>query len=364
MPMKVFFFALLLIFVGTSYAEKAPLVVGVIAPLSGDLAEYGTAVVNGMRLANEAIPGEPLKLEIEDNAKCDAPSAISSFQKIAATNQLSVVVTVCTAAAQGILPIVQSRRLPLIQLTESGVDPNNWMLKLMPDSVRMASLNSELYAEKYKSLAIIATDMTVNVGERGNVQVVTKAFEARGGSVVFSDLVPPGANDFRPIIEKVRRSNAQAVAPFIGSANSMALFLKQADELQLWSRKRLVGNFFFEFMHTELSKLYPRLLRLDGLQSVNIAQTTDSTFRQLYKNRYGTEPLQFADYGYDTITILKICGTDTECYRVSRPGVSGRLVFDEQNRRSGSFEVKEMRGGKFVSIRTMMSGEQIIGADR
>lgn len=337
-----------------SYADDSALVVGVIAPMSGDLAEYGAAVINGMQLANDAAPGKRLTLVVEDNAKCDSPSAVSALQKITTTQKVNVIVTVCTAAAQGVLPIVKARGLPLIQLTESGSDPDNVMLKLMPDSIRMASIHGERYAEKYKRLAIIGTHMTVNIGERGNLPVVTKAFEGQGGKVVFSDLLSPDTNDFRPLIERIRRSDAQAVAPFIGSANGMALFLRQADELNLWSGKKLVGNFFFEFMFVELSKLYPRVSSLDGLESVNIAQTTDDAFKRAYATRYHTDPPQFADYGYDTVSILKNCGTDTDCYQVSRPGVSGRLAFDNQRRRSGFFDVKEMRNGKFVTIRTVL----------
>lgn len=345
---------LLLLLSGATDArgEEPRLVVGVIAPVSGDFAQYGEAVVNGMRLANDVIPGKPLQLAIEDNAKCDSPSAVSAFHKLTTFHQASVIVTVCTAAAQGVLPLTKPRGLPLIQLTESGPDPDNIMLKLMPDSVRMASLHGERYAEKYRRLAIIGTDIAVNVGERGNVPLVTRAFEARGGKVVLSELFPPDVSDFRSLIERIRRSNAEAVAPFIGSADSMALFLKQSDELKLWADVKLVGNFFFEFLFAELSKLYPRLSHFEGLESVNLSQMTDDAFKRAYEERYETALPQFADYGYDAVTILKRCGTDKKCYQTGRQGVSGPLTFDAEGRRTGAFDEKELRHGRFVKIRT------------
>jgi hypothetical protein len=171
--------------------------------------------------------------------------------------------------------------------------------------------------------------------------------------VVFSELVPPDTADFRPIIQRIRRSDAQAVTPFIGSAGGMALFLKQADELNLWATKKLVGNFLFEFLFAELSKLYPLTSRLEGLQSINIAQMTDSSFTEAYTARYHTPAPQFADYGYDAVSILKACGVDTKCYRTSRAGVSGRLEFDAQARRSGIFEVKRLRSGSFEIVKTV-----------
>lgn len=69
--------------------------------------------------------------------------------------------------------------------------------------------------------------------------------------------------------------------------------------------------------------------------------------------RFSTLPPQFADYGYDTVRIVKECGTDTKCYRERRDGASGVLAFDESNRRTGAYEEKELRGGVFLTIRTI-----------
>jgi branched-chain amino acid transport system substrate-binding protein len=337
-----------------AHGDEPPLVVGLIAPVSGDLAQYGAAVVNGMRLADEQVGGRAIKLIIEDNAKCDSPGAVGALRKLMVVDGIKVMVTVCTAAAQGILPVVKARGIPLIQLTEAGPDPYNFMLKLMPDSTRMATLHGELYAERYGRIAIIGTEISVNVGERGNLSSVTKGVESNGGKVVFSELLPAETTDFRPIIQKLRRSDARAVAPFIGSANAMALFLRQADELKLWSDKKLAGNFFFEFMLGELSRLYPHVLKLEGLESVNIHQTTETTFARRYADRFGSEPPQFADYGYDTVSILKACGIDIRCHRLERDGVSGKLIFNEQGRRAGSFDIRELRKGRFVTINQVM----------
>jgi branched-chain amino acid transport system substrate-binding protein len=347
------FFALFLFLSRPVLADESALVVGVIAPITGDFAPYGRGVMNGMRLADERLQGARLKLAFEDNPKCDSASAVSALQKLRIAHKVGVIVTVCTAAAQGVLPIARASRIPLIQLTESGSDPNNVMLKLMPDGVRMASLHGERYAEKYRRLAIIGSEITNNIGERGNFPLVTKAFESRGGKVVFSELVPPDTTDFRALIEKIRRSDAQAVSPFIGTANGMALFLKQADDLSLWAEKDLVGNFLFEFLLAELVKLYPHPARLEGLESINLAQMTDEKFKLAYEARYHEPPPQFADYGYDTVSILKLCGVDAGCYRVGRTGISGRLEFDDRGRRSGAFDIKRLQNGVFEKIQTV-----------
>ena len=62
-----------------THADEPPLVVGVIAPMGRDFAVYGQGAVNGMQLANDTLEGRRLNLIVEDNAKCDAPSAVSAF---------------------------------------------------------------------------------------------------------------------------------------------------------------------------------------------------------------------------------------------------------------------------------------------
>lgn len=338
--------------VNISYADEKDLVVGVIAPMSGDLAQYGTAVVNGMHLADNSIKGLRLRIVIEDNPKCDSPDAVTAFYKLITLHQAKVIVTVCTAAAQGVMPLARARSVPLIQLTESGPDPDNVMLKLMPDSIRMATLLGEMYKKKYKRLAIIGTDSAVNVGERGNIPLVSKAFESLGGTVVLSELFSPELSDFRSLILRIRKSGAEAVTPFISSASGMALFLKQSDELKLWRDVNLAGNFFFEFLFPELTKLYSPLFQFDNLESVNLAQASESSFKKEYEARYHSTVPQFADYAYDAVNILKHCGVNQKCYGSLEHGASGPLKFDANGRRVGVFDVKMLKKGVFVTIQT------------
>jgi hypothetical protein len=61
--------------------------------------------------------------------------------------------------------------------------------------------------------------------------------------------------------------------------------------------------------------------------------SSDAGFKRAYAARFSAEAPQFADYGYDTIAIIKECGADTECYRRSRSGVSGQLTFEGHGRK-------------------------------
>ena len=69
MNKKYYFLVLSFFLASLTYAENSVIRIGINAPLSGDLAEYGDAVKNGIRLAEIEDPSfvEKFKFFYEDN---------------------------------------------------------------------------------------------------------------------------------------------------------------------------------------------------------------------------------------------------------------------------------------------------------
>lgn len=325
--------------------------VGIILPLSGEYSQFGTPVLKAMQLADKRLPGKALKLFVQDNPTCGAPDGVGAFKKLTEVDKVEVLITLCTAASKAILPLAKTKALPLIQLTEPGEQDEAYMVKMMPQSMTWNDLLADVYARRYQRMALVANSMEVNTGERGNVRVFTKRFEAAGGKIVLSEEFADDAADFRTLIAKIKNSRAQAVTPFIWNAKQLALFLKQADELKLREKVELVGNFVFEILYKDLLPLYPNLANLDGLMSVNFADTTSPEFAAAFKASYGAEPAQFADYGYDAIAMVKRCGADSACLVQPFNGASGAVRFDARRRRLGTTVLKRLEHGAFVAVR-------------
>ena len=345
-------FLFLTTLVQLTYAESRPLRIGLIAPMSGDLADYGVAAANGATLAIELAPGAAATLIVEDNRSCGPSDAVTGAQKLVNIDKVDIVMTVCTGAAQGVLPIVKARNVPLFQLTESGPDPENYMIKLMPDSVGLVEVLAEKYVKRYSKMALIGASVQVNTGERGNLLLFKQKFEGLGGKIVFYEEFPSDVLDFRSTITRIRRSGAQAVIPFLAPTQQLAAFLKQGDELNLWKEVHLAGNFFFEFMLKELKTIYPAVQKLNGLESANLAQLTTPQFLADYQKRFGKPAPQFADYAYDATAIIKRCALDKACYRRPFDGVSGEVAFDAStDRRLGKFVSRTLKDGEFVDSR-------------
>lgn len=323
--------------------------VGVILPLTGSFAPYGVATRHAMELAREQVKGSEVELFFEDNPTCGPKEAMTAFQRLVSNKKATVVVTFCTGAAQAILPLASAKKVPLIQLTESGPDAANYMLKLMPDTSPFATILGSEYAKKYKKMALIGTAMEVNSGQKGNMTLFRKAFEAGGGSIVFTEETPPDTTDFNSIIAKIQQSDAEAVSPFLWSPADMSAFLKQADDLNLWSKKELAGNFIFELMYRPLQKVYPKLDTMEGLLSSNFKEKNSQQYAAQYKEKFKEEPAQFSENGYDAVVILKACGADPKCYREKRNSISGEIAFSENGQREGEYTLTELKSGKFVA---------------
>jgi ABC-type branched-subunit amino acid transport system substrate-binding protein len=330
--------------------SSSELRVGVIAPVSGDFAGYGLGAVRAMKLANDSMPGIKLSLIVEDNRSCQAPDAVTAYHKLTQIDHVDAIVTFCTAAAQAVLPLATAKKIPLFQLSEPGDDAAGYMLKLMPDSVALLDRLAKELFKKYKTIALVANTMDVNTGPRGSIPLITSAYEKLGGNVVFTRDFPDTEMDFRSIILQIRKSNAEAVVPFIWPVRQMAAFLTQGDQLHLWPQVALGGSLVFEFMYPELLKVYPALAKKEGLESVNLAKTTSANFIEAYRTRYNETPPQFADYAFDAAAILKQCGLDRECSRAPRHGASGQLAFCAQGWRTATFETKRLTDGKFIVV--------------
>jgi branched-chain amino acid transport system substrate-binding protein len=335
---------------GLVHAQPSTTRVGLIAPLSGEFASYGVGAAQAMELANDQTAGPKITLVKEDNRTCQSGDAITAFHKLVNVDKVDVVVTFCTAAAQGVLPLTIQRKIPLIQLTESGVDPSNYMLKMMPEALPFAKQLAKDLRKKYTTIALVGNEMEVNTGPRGNLPVFSETFTRLGGKIVLTETFPDTETDFKSLVLRIRSSGAEAVSPFIWQPQQMAAFMKEADRMKLWKSVPLAGNYAFEFMFSQILSVYPRLSSLEGLESINFVEHSSPEFRADYKKRFNSDPPQFADYSYDVMAIVKECRKDAACYRKPRQGVTGAIAFGDDGRRVGRFASKRLVKGKFEVV--------------
>ena len=336
--------------------QRPKIRLGIILPLSGEFARFGVNARKAILLAQKQIRSsyQP-QIIFEDNPSCGPKDALTAFKKLVEIDKVEVVATFCSGAAKSVAPLARALKLTHIQITETPDPDDTAMIKVMPSSRPWIEILGLEYAKRWKRVALLGNEMELNTGEGGNLSKIALSLEKHGSRAVSSDSFPDSQLDFRALINKLKASEAQAVAPFIYPAAQMAAFLRQADDLHLWDHKELAGNFVFEVMSEELFKLYPPLKKREGLLSVNFANTTSAKYVQDYQAEYGEAPPPFTDIAFDTYALVAACGSTIDCMLRDRDGASGELRFDSRRGRVGKHELRVLHEGSFVRAVTSKS---------
>ena len=102
--------------------------IGVIAPLTGDLAQYGTPAKDGFQLkvdeinAAGGINGKKIELVIEDN-KGDVNESVSIFKKLKGQDKVDMIVgPIISSTSNAVAPLAQQGKVVMITPTGTNID--------------------------------------------------------------------------------------------------------------------------------------------------------------------------------------------------------------------------------------------------
>ncbi len=284
--------------------------------LSGNVAAYGSAELNGVKLAikeinaDGGIDGKKIELVSKDN-KSDTTEAASVATNLATKEDVVAIVGPATSGAvKAAIPAVTRAKVPLI--TPSGTD----------DSVTLDSSGKvqeyvfrTCYQDSFQgiTLANFATDKlnakkVVIIGDNSSdyAKGLTKAFKKQfKGDIVDEVNFTSGDTDFQAILTKIKDKDFDVIY-LPGYYNEAGLIIKQAREMGI-TQPILGADGFGD----------SELIKLAGAENVNDvyytghfstkADATDKTkdFISAYKKEYDAEPSAFNALGYDSIYLIK-----------------------------------------------------------
>lgn len=208
---------------------KGTLVVGVIAPLSGEMVEQGKGIENGTRLAvdqaNEhcAVDGYRLVVQAEDDGKNPKLGA-QAATKLAATKDLvGVVSTLNSSVSQSVQPILDAPGILQVSPANTadsltkGKDFATNPKRPFPTYFRTCTVDSlqgpfaaNYLVEKVKkrNIAIVTDGLTY--GE-GLADSFTEQAEEKGATIVTRQRIDEGVTDFARVIAALKPFNPDAV---------------------------------------------------------------------------------------------------------------------------------------------------------
>ncbi len=285
--------------------------VGVYGALTGDQAAFGTATVDGVKLAADEINaaggilGRKIRLVVEDD-QGRAESAASVMEKLITRDDVIAVIGENSSnQSLAAAPIAQANGVPMISPSSTNpavTERGDFIFRVcFTDPYQGKALAAFVRNNLKLDTAAILVDRK-NDYSVGLANVFRKEFEGAGGHIVAEQSYSGGDAEFRPQLTTIRAAKPQAlfIPGFYTEVGQIAI---QARDLGLTIP--LVGGDGWDS---------PAVIQIGG-KSIEGSYFSDhyfvgdtrpvvQTFVNEYRKRHGKNPEATAALGYDALKIF------------------------------------------------------------
>jgi len=342
---------------------------GVAGPHSGDLASYGLPTVKAAELvvkdinAKGGVLGKQVELLVEDDV-CKPEVATNTATKLLSQKVDVVLGHVCSGATKAALGIYKDAKIITMSpsatnpaLTQSGDYPNFFRTIASDDAQARLEVDFALNKLKVKKVAVLH-----DKGDYGKgLAEFAKKFleEDKRATVVLYEGITPGAVDYSAIVQKIKRSGAEAVI-FGG-------YHPEASKIVAQIRKKKMKTIFIsddgvkDDTFIKVAKKYA-----EGVYATGPMDTSNNPMAieaiAAHKKTYGSDPGAFFLNGYAAAQALlnaieKAGSTDYDAVEkalrteyVETP--LGKIRFDENGDAEGvGFSIYQVQEGKYVELK-------------
>ncbi len=334
----------------TEEIKKEAIKIGLINPLSGELAYIGEDTLNAINLAVEeinkmdGINGRQIELIVEDSP-CDPKKAVDAYNKLSNINDVDKLIgPACSSELLAVSSNLNKEEKIAISFSATDADVSDAGDYVFRNVVS-DSLKSKVFANyvfnKYgiKEVFIVHGIDSASAGFIGDF---SKKFQELGGKIFLTEVVQPETVDFRTIVLKIKNSGVENVL-LHAMPVAMGEILNQAKELGLEQN-------FFAGVEGILDTKMPEVAgeNMNGLVYIQPKSSDNEEFIKKYKDKYNETPSFYAAEAYDTVQLFGLAmkdGTDNKkvkenLYKIKDfKGASGNISFDEKGDCIKPFEI-------------------------
>lgn len=218
-----------LVLLSTRASGESPVKIGIIAPLSGEVATWGNDVRNVLLFAKRKMHLENIEFVFEDD-QCLGKNAVSSAQKLISVDKVNFAFIVCTESTMSVAPIFERAKLLVISPAAGGADVSNagdYIFRTWPSSATTGQLLFDYVKSRHRVFAVLSE-------ERGYPQELAASFllAARDGQLkVVSEAFRSEETDYRAIIKRLEARGVDGIFVNTNAERAFASILSQLRQL-------------------------------------------------------------------------------------------------------------------------------------
>ena len=346
--------------------------IGLLAPLSGPIAEYGIASSNGTKLvfdvlnAKNYLEGKTIN-GIAYDTEADQTKAVNLFNKLVSNDKIAALVgPVISSTSLAVAPVAQEENIPMITPTGTHLDitpdyPNVFRACYIDPYQGMLAGQFAVENLGVKKVAIVynvGSDYSVGLAEE-----FKKVVEAAGLTIVNNEGYNEDDKDFSALAAKIKAGQPELV--FVPDYyNKVGILVGQLKTAGV--EATFLGGDGWDGVLANYAK------EAEGCYYLTHFSTSDTSeaaveFVNAYREKYNSEPSSFAALGYDAgqviVEAVKKAGSTEPAAIVKAlnemefQGITGLLQFDENgNPKNKDVTVIKVVDGKAV-VETKIKGK-------
>ena len=344
--------------------------IGAILPLSGNNAEQGEWVRQGLELAQTEI-NKKHKIKVEvvyEDSQGDTNKAISSYRSLREKYNIQSVITWGSGVGVALTPIVNQDKVVQFGVATAAASystPNDFTFRNFPTSADEAKYTANFVFNELKQSQIAILRINNDYGE-SVANLFKEEFQKLGCTVSTVDLFASNGSDFRTQLTKLQEDSTELVY-LVSYPKEGALILKQSKEMGMVKKfvaagAIIGGDSFFNTSGNAAEGLIVITSTPDFSNRANRqVKSFVSSYLEKYKKNPGPQQL-YSARAFDALNIIATaqqeCGVDTdgECLKdnISKvqnyKGVSGDITFDLDGDTVTNFNVQVVKNTQFVKL--------------
>lgn len=351
--------------------EPEVIKIGVVTPLTGDVATFGQSTKKAVEMAAEeinaagGINGKKVELVIEDDRNDPKETANVVRKLIDQDKVVAIIGSLTSKCSLAGMPIANSKKVPMV----SNASTNPKVTLTGPYAFRVCFIDDfqgqvmakfayeDLGAKKAAVLYDIGNDYT-----KGLAEFFIKSFKELGGEIVAEETYQQQDNDFNAQLTSIKAKNPDVI--FLPDYyQKVSLIAKQARGLGI--KATFLGGDGWD--SPELVKLGGEAVEGGYFSNHYSQQDPDpktQEFIKKFEEKYGEKPDALAALGYDAFyfiveAIKKAGKVDPTAIRDALEevgkegfsGVTGKFTIDENRNPIKAAVVLKVEGGQFKFVK-------------